>query len=817
MSISRRMFVKGSGITSLSTGLGLSTGLFADRASTKGSPSSTGRRRIIPYPQFQSWGKDSVELDGHPGTSGVFLTEGASSQEVLAAEWIERQSLQLSGGKLHLGRSSASKPLTGIYILNWSKKSELRKRATDFLDESDLKVLADSQGTGQGYVIRMLPAQREVWLLGSAPQGALYAAATLFQLMQSTSKGVSIPEVHIRDHPDFVHRAASDWLVEAEINRWAYDWGDGRQAFVRRIKRKLDFCLRYKINMVFFDGFAWNSEKIPGYARLMREFNAYARDRGIKLIFGGYGANYESDKILPERNIGKIWYNREKYPYGPIYPCFGEAGEGKPEHSYLGTCRANDELNKLKAEEMIKFVRSVEPGALYIHHEDTGWFDVTQKRWLTRDARCRRKWPNDDFVAKDGGAGAMAYGYNALLEAIFSVKNSDTGYDASKDCTVILVSPVYSARETKEDWERVLTHWKNIVSLLHKNENIQICFREIFPQKSTDQHWIPTYKERLKSAGLNPNVFLFFFSGATQYSSSSFNYPFVGTSALSGIFHGATAIYYFNGGVHQEPLQLLNAEFAWNIQAPGHLRPTRYQETKDAWESLMSLASLPQEIFSADGFLTQACQQLYGPEAAGPMRHYFTESLAQPRSGEDLLVPVLPEKLFPISTLRGFLEVAKRYWSQQSSGTAQRILQKLKITDAEWHKRLSRIWSVQAEITSKGKDRVSQALTSSSSKIEKGAREDLEYLAKSLQVGKLFLELLSGYHEMLSYDTKDPKFAASVSESEERLRRVNDYLLANFSFDTVCPTGGDQATWTESLLDIRNSLQAFKQRAVGVV
>jgi Glycosyl hydrolase family 20, domain 2 len=811
MRITRRAFIKGTS-TTLGTGFTLSSGFLGSGISGISRSSGNENPRIIPYPQFQSWGKQVVQFEAEAGPAGIFLAEGASAKEILAAGWIENESSQLSGGKLRLRRTSETKPLPGIYIMNWSQKSDLHRRATSFLDESDLKVLSDNQKTGQGYVIRVLPGQREVWLIGTSSQGALNAAATLLQMLHSTSTGVGIPEAHIRDYPDFPYRAASDWLVEAEINRWAYDWGDGRKAYIRRVKRKLDFCLRYKINMVFFEGFAWNSEKIPGYAQMMREFNAYARDRGIKLIFGGYGANYESDKILPERNIGKIWYNREKYPHGPTYPCFGEAGEGKPEHPYLGTCRANDELNKLKAEEMIKFVRSVEPGALYIHHEDTGWFDSTQKRWLARDERCRRKWPNDDFSAKDGGAGAMAYGYNALLEAICSVKNSDTGYDASKDCTVILVSPVYAARETKEDWERVLTHWKNIVSLLPKNENIQICFREIFPQESTDRKWVDTYKNRLDSAGLNSNVFLFFFSGATQYSSSSFNYPFVGTSALSGIFNGATAIYYFNGGAHQEPLQLLNAEFAWNTRAPGHHLPTRYQESKESWEALMSLASLPEDIFSTDGFLTQACRQLYGPEADRPMRQYFTDSVSQPRSGEELLVPVLPARLFPISTLRGFLELDRRYWSRHASNpAAQRTLQKLKITDAEWHKRLSRVWSLQAEITSKGTDRVNEALTSS--KIDGGAREDLEYLTKSLQVGKMFLELLSSYHEMLSFDAKTQEFMVSLGRSEERLRRLNDYLASNFSFDTLCPTGGDQATWLESILDIRNSLQALRQNS----
>ena len=60
--------------------------------------------------------------------------------------------------------------------------------------------------------------------------------------------------------------------------------------------------------------------------------------------------------------------------------------------------------------------------------------------------------------------------------------------------------------------------------------------------------------------------------------------------------------------------------------------------------------------------------------------------------------------------------------------------------------------------------------------------------------------------------TTRQEFMVSLSRSEERLRRLNDYLAANFSFNTLCPTGGDQATWLESILDIRNSLQALRQK-----
>jgi hypothetical protein len=55
----------------------------------------------------------------------------------------------------------------------------------------------------------------------------------------------------------------------------------------------------------------------------------------------------------------------------------------------LGTCRGNDELNRLKAEELAAFVRAVEPGALYIHHEDMGYYGRTESFWKSRCGRWR--------------------------------------------------------------------------------------------------------------------------------------------------------------------------------------------------------------------------------------------------------------------------------------------------------------------------------------------------------------------------------------------------------------------------------------------
>ena len=326
-----------------------------------------GTPRIIPTPQHQAWDQQTVRFEKGSDSTRLVLAEGASAKERLAVDLIRSLDDPVFPPPTFLTGAAPQPVPGGIYLVDWSRDGALKTQADSVLEPADREILSDPAKAEQGYVLKVIPGdQPQVWLVGGSPQGVLYAAASLQQIMNRTGSAVLVPNGSIRDFPDFRYRGAADWLLFAEINRWAYDWGDGREAYVQRIKRKIDFCLRYKINLVFFDGYGWNREKFPGYSRMMRELNAYARARGIKLLFAGYGANY-GRIVHPERNVGKVWYNRDHYPDGPIYSCFGE---NRPGRGIVGTCRGNDELNRLKAAEMADFVRSIEPGALYIHHED---------------------------------------------------------------------------------------------------------------------------------------------------------------------------------------------------------------------------------------------------------------------------------------------------------------------------------------------------------------------------------------------------------------------------------------------------------------
>ncbi len=59
--------------------------------------------------------------------------------------------------------------------------------------------------------------------------------------------------------------------------------------------------------------------------------NRYARARGIRLRFGGYGASYgmayQGGPIYEDAPyLGKVFENRERYPDGPTYGAWGFPG-----------------------------------------------------------------------------------------------------------------------------------------------------------------------------------------------------------------------------------------------------------------------------------------------------------------------------------------------------------------------------------------------------------------------------------------------------------------------------------------------------------
>ena len=765
---------------------------------------------ILPTPQDFQRTHGAVFLSGE--TNLEYLLPNAPSAKLdMAVSLIERGLQEKGLGIESRRRGWQQKQSPGVVQVilapyaDWIRLGEPVQG--DVLNAGDRQLLGSSKATGQEYVLWVDPPHRRIYLIGSGDQGVLYAAVSLLQLLKGALDTVRIQGCQIRDYPDFEHRLAADWLMNVEIDRWSYDWGDGVSGYLTRVKRKLDLCLDQKINMVLIHGFGWGTDLFPEFAPMMRELNQYARHRGIHLVTGGYGASYgmsyQSGPLYEEAPyLGKLFMNRDSYPDGKVYECMGfpHGREGGMNPRTTGSCRANDELNQLKAAELREYVEKTEPGGLYIHHEDFGGFEGTQGSWLQRCDRCRARWPNDDLKALDGGAGGLAHGYRQLIDAIFSVKNAQTGYDASRDCIVVPVSPVYVANsQSLADWNNVLELWENTAQLLPASRNIEIAFREMYPLQGTARRFVDDFNQAMQKADRPFKVFMFFAGGANYFYN---DYPVVSSPALNAAFLGAGTIYNGGNGFNQEPLQWIDAEYSWNVRSTGFYRdPKSYESADRIRQDLQHNRVWPKEIFGEGGLLEQACIRLYGEKAAPAMVRFNT---LYEEASQDETPPRMWPKLYPLTAMWRNLAVDSRTWSPQIEHS--RLVQFMKghdLSPADLHRRLVSRWRKWARVTRQGERLVERALRATGP--DQPSRQDLEHLLATLRVGVRFADLLANLHSFLIMPTGDPK-EVQREMLQRQAERLEVAVLSHFGTETLHPSGGE----------VGSSLVALK-RIKGVV
>ena len=677
----------------------------------------------------------------------------------------------------------------------------------DVLNSSERQLLGAPGVTGQEHILWVDPDPGRVYLIGASDQGVLYAAVSFVQLLKGDTATIRIEGCQIRDFPDFEYRLAADWLMNVEIDRWSYDWGDGVSGYLNRIKRKLDLCLDHKINMVLFHGFGWGTDLFPGFGSLFRELNHYARQRGIHLVTGGYGASYgmsyQSGPLYEEAPyLGKLFMNRDSYPDGKVYECMGfsYSREGGMNPSTTGSCRANDELNRLKAAELREYVEKTEPGGILIHHEDFGGFEGTQGAWLQRCDRCRARWPNDDLKALDGGAGGLAHGYRQFVETVGSVRNLETGYDGSRDCIIFLVSPVYGTDSTSaQDWDNVLELWKNIAQLLPSSKNIQIAFRETYPLQGTTRRFVDDFNRVMQEIDKPFRVFMVFVGGANYFYN---DYPVVSSPALNASFLGAGTIYNGGSGFNQEPMQLIEAEYSWNVRSTGFYRdPKSYESAHRIRLDLQDNRVWPQEIWGSDGLLETACVRLYGPKAAPAMVRF---NALHEEASEDETPPRMWTKLYPLTSMWRNLALDSNSWPLQI--TQSRLVQFMKehnLTAPDLHERLTSRWIKWGRVTGEGQRLVEAALRATRS--DQPSRGDLEHLLTMLQVGGRFASLLADFHTFLRTPPGDPKAALGKTVLNQA-ETLESFIQTRLGAETLHPAGGERGASLRALSKIRQTV-----------
>lgn len=756
---------------------------------------------LIPTPQYFERLKGDLLLDGSRPVA-IAVGEKPDPKISLAAELVKAE-LEAKEARLR-GRVTIvpqAQPGAVAIVLADASGGLPPEVRLNVLDE---QVLA--RHFGQSYVLRI--DGETAWIAGR-PQGILYGAMTLLELLKEGA-GLRLPGVSIRDFPDFEYRTAARYIMNGEVNRWCLDRGQGLEAYEALVQRKLDLCLRFKINMVVFDGFGWGlKERFAEYPALMQRLNAHARARGIHLIFGGYGAGYgisfqKGPLYESTTYLGQVPLNRRSYPDGPTYPCIAErrskAIRAGVDTALLGSCRSNDELNRIKAEELREFVRAVEPGALYIHHEDFGGVNTTEASWKVRCEHCRERWPNDDVAAADGGAGGIGHGYSCLVRAVNEVKNPRTGYDASRDCLILLTSPVYTAESSSEGWSRALRHWQNVGRVLGpKTSNVLVAFREAFPLAAGGGSWTESFNQAMQDAGLDLGLIMLVAGGGENWLN---DYPFVPVPVLNSLFLGARASYFWIGDDYGEPQFLLNAEYTWNVASSGFSpAPRSPQEAQDLWRRLIHDEATFEELYGERGFLRRACERLYGAAAAAPMMKYFREHRVVPPARRGGYLPMAWDKVYATPALWRYLLVDAATWGKEiTNETYLEHVKRLRLDRGELHGRLKRQWELKLEALRKGEEYLEAALRSTPSE---PSRDDLEFLLESTRTAVPVAEALVDFHEFLR-----GRFAGNAERGPqaELLRRAQTRAkeastMAEKNFPRVVDPAGAEVGVVKSQLE----------------
>lgn len=447
-----------------------------------------------------------------------------------------------------------------------------------------------------------------VTVKGAGEPAFIYAMSTLLQLTEFKDGKVILPEGNILDDPEFETRGVN-WNLFVECRGWSQDNGDGQDAFIERFISGLDTLAFFKLNAAFVDGFGWNPERFPGYGELMRRLNREARRRGVKLIFGGYNAGYGAQW----RDFdGPVFRNLRSYPDGEPYPCL-DPQRHSGISSTMGTCLTNPGLNALKKRNLCEFIQAVEPGMLYLHGMDIAYQEEAVRAWTTRCPECRRRWPNDDVNAVDGMAGAFAAFYDELAEAVSSVRNPESGYDAARDCSLVMISPNYTSfSENDREWRFHLGYFKTLSSCL-KNKGIHLGFREQFFNQPEGG---PRFAQLRETVGRDQKLMVIYFSSGSSFYNSL---PVTADTACVKCFAGVNAVITGSGNAFQEPRQAITAEYLWNpagsafpVQLPERASNDRFLPR---YRELTGARELPDTVFAENGLLEEVCNKLYGMNA----------------------------------------------------------------------------------------------------------------------------------------------------------------------------------------------------------
>jgi len=714
-------------------------GFFSAEGTAAGEPPRSADQLplVIPHPQaIENLSSQNVTV-GRDGRSVTRVLLAANDDLLTAAGRLWASELERSGFAGGDGHTTCTlRVLTAAELPAAGNAPPLTAAERDVLAKSE-----------QAYVIRMRPGPpSEIDVVGTSPLGAYYGVTTLVQLVRTNSPPAAVvPHVAVRDYPDIPYRMAADWVLTWDWEVNGYDWGDGLDAFVARVKRKIDLCSRFKVNQVRFlggriaPGLPEGDERHRLTQKFARKLNRYARSKGVALQYSAvsWGVDYY-DWGVP---YPRPWIlNRHSYPDGEVYACIGGTA---------GCCLSNEALSRKIAERYKPLVREWEPGSIYLHHIDVAKYRELEAIWRQRCPDCRRLYPEDEPASPHGMAAAVASLYNLLIAELKSVRCPDSDYDPSRDLQIVLASPGYSyADESDADWDQQLAFWGEIARQVTDKQNVRLTFREQYKRLDNRGLRVEEMARNLTQAGWPDAMFVFAAQGGDFLFGS---HMLVSSPVLTDAFRGSGVLYNFNGHAFSEVQVLANANYAWNHRAPGWVDPEAMAGVRLAAEAQRYATGAAHSEYLYGRFLETACARLYGREAAKCMADMFR--LERDRG------PICP-------TIR---------WLERLATNSR----------YDWQGQAARNLAAQ------------QLVDRAAAVCDPAAKEDLLRLSQCLDVGARFCRLLDRVHHP---GPEKDAWRQSVEAGADELQAL---LEKNFPFQKTEPDGGDAGCWLPLVSRIR--------------
>jgi hypothetical protein len=295
-------------------------------------------------------------------------------------------------------------------------------------------------------------------------------------------------------------------------------------------------------------------------------------------------------------------------------------------------------------------------------------------------------------------------------------------------------------------------------------------------------------------------IYVYYASGSYGLFS---DYPVSGGPALNAAFKGARTIYNTSGNFYWAPMEIVNAEYGWNVRSTGFYDdPFTSGDGWRAWHRYIHQVNGPEQISGRGGIYARACDLLYGPKAGPIMAQYYMESVWLPDvavkepEGWNQYVnrfTYLPEtwnRMYAVPMHYAHLMHDSNTWRLESSSPP--VVGGVKLDRKELHRRLARRWRLMAGLNAKGADYIRRALAAGPLP---DAVDDLRFLETSFRVYQPWIEALADFHSGLDLYLSTPRqpdrageqFAAALRKAREAQR-----LAAQAFPSSVDPAGGGE-------------------------